>query len=213
MKSSFYGISIVLLVSTCCIALAAPKPAVVQGPNLWTLKTEFTQPQQIIFKRASDNKPVRFWYMIITITNNSKRDVDFFPKCELATDTLQINSAGQGVASTVFESIKERHKKKYPFLELLGTTDSRILQGEDNARDVAIIWPDFDHDAIKVNIYIAGLSNETAEVQYPARTNQDEEPKTVFLRKTLELKYNVKGDPASANGAMLEYKEKSWVMR
>jgi hypothetical protein len=212
MKSSLYGILIVFLVST-CLALAAPKPAIVQGPNLWTLETEFTQPQQVLFRRTSDNKLVIFWYMIITITNNSKRDVDFCPKCELVTDTLQINSAGKGVGTRVFESIKDRHKKKYPFLELLGTTDSKMLQGEDNARDIAIIWPDFDHAAKEVNIYIAGLSNETAVVQYPAKTDQDEEPKEVHLRKTLELKYIIKGNPASASGSALQYKGKSWVMR
>lgn len=212
MKSSFYGILIVFLVFA-CISFAAPRPAVVQGPNQWTLNTEFIHPQQIVIRRASDNKPVRFWYMIITLTNNSGRDADFFPKCELVTDTFQINPAGQGVGSVVFERIKERHKNRYPFLELLSQTDNKILQGEDNTKDIAIIWSDFDHDAKKISIYITGLSNETAVVQYPAPQKPDFEQKKVYLRKTLEINYDIKGDMASYNGAELAYKNKSWVMR
>jgi hypothetical protein len=214
MKRSFYGLIIVFGAFT-CISLAAPEPAVVQGPDQWTLNATFTHPQSIELRQASDNKTVRFWYMIITLTNNTGRDVDFFPKCDLATDTFQITPAGKGVGSIVFDRIKERHKSKYPFLEYSGKTDNKILQGEDNAKDIAVVWQDFDHDAKKVNIFITGLSNETVEVEYPAKDseNSQEEPNKVYLRKTLEIKYDIKGNPASTSGAVLEYISKTWVMR
>ena len=212
MRSSFYGILIVFLLFA-SISLAAPEPAVVQGPGLWTLNTKFTNPQSIVLIRSEDNKPVRFWYMIITITNNSGQDVDFYPKCELVTDTFQILPAGKGIGTAVFERIKERHKAAYPFLELLGKADNKILQGEDNTRDIAIIWPDFDNAANNINIYITGLSNETAVVEYPLLATQGGS-NNVYLRKTLELKYNIRGSLAlSSSGVSLDYKGKSWIMR
>lgn len=212
MKSSFYGIIVTFLIFSCTSA-AAPEPAIVQGPGLWTINTVFTPIQSIVLKQGTDNKPVRFWYTIVTLTNNSKQDVDFYPKCELVTDTFQIIPAGKGVGSMVFEEIKKRHKSKYPFLELLGKTDNKILQGEDNTKDIAIIWQDFDHDAKNIDVFIAGLSNETAVIEKPDTADQNKEAEKVYLRKTLKLKYNIKGNPASSKGASLEYKNKSWVMR
>jgi|WetSurMetagenome_2_1015567.scaffolds.fasta_scaffold74030_2 hypothetical protein len=214
MKSSFYGL-IIVFGAFACISLASPVPAVVQGPDQWTLNATFTHPQPIELRQDSDHKTVRFWYMIITLTNNTGRDVDFFPKCDLVTDTFQITPAGKGVGSIVFDRIKERHKSKYPFLEYLGKTDNKILQGEDNAKDIAVIWQDFDHEAKKVSIFITGLSNETIEVEYPTKDSEDtqEEPNKVYLRKTLEIKYDIKGNPASSSGAVLEYISKTWVMR
>ena len=214
MKSSFYGIIAVFLIFT-CISLAAPKPAVVQGPNQWTLETKFTHPQQIVLKQALDNKNVRFWYTIITITNNSGKDVEFYPKCELVTDTFQIIPAGKKVGTQVFERIKERHAKQFPFLELLSKTDNRVLQGEDNTKDIAIIWPDFDSKAKSINIFITGLSNEIIELETPVKKigAQDAEQKKIYLRKTLSLKYDIKGNPVSIGGDALEYKGKTWIMR
>ena len=212
MKSSFYGTLVVFLVFT-SISFAAPEPAVVQGPGLWTLNTIFTNPQQIVLMRTEDNKPVRFWYIIVTMTNDSGQDADFYPKCELVTDTFQIIPAGKGVGTEVFERIKERHKSTYPFLELFGMTDNKILQGSDNTKDIVIIWPDFDPESNNINIFLTGLSNETAVIEYPNIGTQNAEQRQAYLRKTLELSYSIRGNPASLSGASLEYKDKSWVMR
>ena len=214
MKSSFYGLIIVLSIFA-CISLAAPEPAVVQGPGLWTINIAFTHPQPIVLRQASDNKPVRFWYMIITLTNNTGQDVVFYPKCDLVTDTFQITPAGKGVGSLVFDRIKERYKNNYPFLEYLGNIDNKILQGKDNAKDIAIIWQDFDHEAKNISIFITGLSNETVEVKYPVKNDEGQEKgqDKIYLKKTLEIKYKVKGNLASPSGATLEYISKSWIMR
>ena len=212
MKSSFYGIIVFSLIFT-CISIGAPEPAMIPRPSQWTLDCTFTHPEQIVLRRAEDNKPIRFWYIIITLTNNTGQDIDFYPKCELITDTFQSIPAGKGVGSIVFERIKQRHKKNYPFLELLGKTDNKILQGRDNTKDIAIIWPDFDAQANNISIFIGGLSNELAVVKHPVTKNQDNEPIEIYLRKTLNLKYNITGNSASSSGANLEYKNKSWLMR
>jgi len=212
MKELVYGTFAVLMV-TAWVCLAAPEPAVAPGPGLWTVDTTFTHPQQIVLRLGPDNQPRRFWYMLITLTNNTGRDVDFYPNCDLMTDTFQIISAGKGVGSAVFEQIKRRHQSKYEFLEPLEKVGNKIIQGEDNAKDIAIIWPDFDSKAKNIKLFIAGLSNETAAINHPIAKDKTGKPVKVYLRKTLELSYAVMGDPALRSDASLAYASKRWIMR
>ena len=211
MKRSFLAILGLLFIGS--IAQSAPEPAAIPASNIWTINTEFSHPQQIIMQNESTNQLKRYWYMIITLTNETKRDVDFYPKCELMTDTFQVIPAGKGVASVVFEKIKERHKNTYPFLKYINDADNKLLQGEDNACDLAIIWEDFDNKAQNVKLFITGLSNETAVVDHPVAKDQEGRPIKVYLRKTLELSYNIHGDPALVSGVELKFDGKHWIMR
>ena len=212
MKYFAYGILAILMVMA-CMCLAAPEPAIVQGPDDWTVDVIFEHPQQIILHLSGDDRPRRFWYTLITLTNKTNRDVDFYPRCELMTDTFQITPAGKGVSAAVFERIKRRHQGKYPFLESLEKTSNKILQGEDNTKDIAIIWPDFDARAKNIKIFIAGLSNETVAIDHPIVKNDTGGPVKVYLRKTLELSYGISGDAALRSYAKLTYNGKRWVMR
>jgi hypothetical protein len=194
-------------------SFAAPEPAVVQEPQQWTLDVTFEHPKLIMLQPGADGKPRRFWYVIITLTNNTNDDVDFYPKCELMTDTFQIISAGKNVSPAVFEQIKRRHQSKYPFLESLEKAGNKILQGRDNSKDIAIIWPDFDAQAQNIQIFITGLSNETAVIDHPVQKDEAGNPVKVFLRKTLELNYSLRSDPALRSDVDITYKGKRWVMR
>ncbi len=210
---------------------AAPQPAIVQRAGQWTVETRFEQPQQMVLPYGV-NGETRFWYMILTVTNRTGQDVDFHPRCELMTDTFQIVPAGVGVPSVVFDKIKERHQSRYPFLESLGKAETRLrvvqagqkpkiegeenllLQGEDNARDIAVIWPDFDTKAVTFKVFIGGLSNEIAVIDHPVVTDPNSGlPAKIFLRKTLQLDYALRGDPALRSAVEVVYKGKSWVMR
>ncbi len=201
------GIAAVLV---SCLALAAPEPAIVPKPGDWTLEVRFEQPQQIVLPGAIQQ---RFWYVILTLTNKSGKDVDFYPACELITDTLQVVPAVKGTSAVLFEKIKNRHQGRYPFLQLLENAGNKALQGEDNAMDIAVIWPDFDPNAKTVNIFISGLSNETVAVDHPVDKDQDGKPVKIYLRKTLELSYTLGGDPAFRSDQKLKFESKRWVMR
>jgi hypothetical protein len=212
MRNLVYGALAVLMIMA-CVSLAAPEPAIVQEPGEWTLDVTFEHPQQIMLRVGGEKEPKRFWYMIITLTNKTNHDVDFYPKCDLLTDTLQTIPAGKDTPPEVFEKIKKSYQRKYPFLESLENVDSKILQGEDNTKDIAIIWPDFDANAKSIKIFIAGLSNETAVVESPTEKDQAGKPVKVYLRKTLELSYKLGGDPALRSKAKLVYESQHWVMR
>jgi hypothetical protein len=208
-KCLFYGTFLVVAANVC---LAAPEPAVVQRPGQWTVEVKFEQPQQLVLSGGGSG-PVRFWYMILTVTNRTGQDVEFYPRCELMSDTFQIVPSGVGVPPIAFEQIKQRHQGRYPFLEAMSKVENRILQGEDNAKDIAVIWRDFDSQATAFKVFISGLSNETAAIDHPVAVDDTGQPAKVFLRKTLQLDYAFRGDPAMRDAAEVVYKGKSWVMR
>lgn len=213
MKRIVCGIWVIWVVIACTsLSLAAPEPAIVPALGQWTVDVEFTHPQQIVLRMGPNNQPIRFWYTILTLTNHTGNDVDFYPKCDLMTDSFQILPASRGVTPAIFEQIRTRHRGKYPFLEALDKAGNKILEGEDNAKDIAVIWPDFDAQATNIKLFITGLSNETAVVQYPSQKITGT-PQQVFLRKTLELNYDLKGDPSLRADTSLTYKGKRWIMR
>ncbi len=212
MKSLVYG-TLSLWLLMVCVSWAAPEPAIVPGPRDWTLVVTFEHPQLLSLQPRGVSTPTHFWYIIITLTNKTNRDVDFYPNCELMTDTFQIIPAGRAVPPIVFERIKNRHKSKYPFLQPLEKAGNRILQGQDNAKDLAIIWPDFDMKAKGIKIFITGLSNETVTVDHPVAKDATGEPIKVYLRKTLELDYSISGDPALRQSINIDYNGKRWIMR
>lgn len=197
-----------------CVGGTFPEPAVVQGGSQWTLDIEYDQPQQIMVNLPGQEKAQRFWYIILTLTNNSENmDAPFYPSCDLMTDTFKIVRAGKGVRKDVFRLIKLKHQGSYPFLAPIDEVDNKILQGQDNTVDVAIIWGDFDAKAKEATLFIAGLSNETAAITHPTKKNAAGGAEMIYLRKTLALKYTVGGDPQLRQSANLKFKEKNWVMR
>ena len=212
MRNLVFGI-FAIVTAAVYVCPAAPQPAVVPGPGNWTLDVIFEPPQEILVQLGGDSRPTRFWYTLLTLTNKTNTEVDFYPRCELMTDTFQIIPAGKDTPAVVFEQIKRRHQGKYPFLEYVEAADNKILQGQDNARDIAIIWRDFDAKAKNIKLFVAGLSNETVAVEHPTAKDETGKPVKVFLRKTLELSYGVSGDAALRSDANLSYESRRWVMR
>jgi len=141
MRGLIISVLVLAMVSVC---LAAPEPPLVQKPGDWTLDTRYENPVQITLEGAA---PQRYWYIILTMTNKSGKDVDFYPSADLVTDTLEVIPAIKGTSAVLFEKIKNRHQGKIPVLQLLENADNKMLQGQDNTLDVVIFWPDFDPNA------------------------------------------------------------------
>ncbi|MBL7214960.1 MAG: hypothetical protein ISS71_04705 [Phycisphaerae bacterium] len=214
MKSRIVYVALCIFGVFSAVVSAYPTPAGVQQVDEWTFKVNYTQPQQITFRMGDTNQTQRFWYVILTVTNEGPVDeVSFYPVCELITDTFQTIPAGKNVHRSVFEAVKLKHQGSFPFLESLDFKDRRILQGQDNTRDFAIIWPDFDLKAKEVSLFIAGLSNETAVVEHPEAKDEQGTPQKIFLRKSLQLKFSVAGDEKLRANAVMKEIERKWVMR
>ena len=214
MKTGIFTVILFVLGIFSTNVLAYPAPAGIQQMDQWTLKIAYNQPEQILFRMGDKGQMKRFWYLIVTVTNESPFDeVPFYPVCELITDTFKVIPADKTVQKSVFEVVKLKHQGSYPFLESLDFKDRRIFRGQDNTRDFAIIWPDFDPKAKNVNLFIAGLSNETAVVRHPVLKDEQGNPKNIFLRKSLQLKFSVAGDEKLRVHAMMKEIERNWVMR
>jgi hypothetical protein len=206
-------ICIFVFVCVSC-GLAAPKPAVVQRGGQWTVDVQYSQPLQIDVRLAGQEQPKRFWYTILTLTNNTVQDeIPLYLECQLVTDTFKILPAGKGVRKEVFDKIKMKHQGQYPFLESMDFTDNRLRKGADNTRDIVIIWPEFDPAAKHVSLFVAGLSNETAAMEHPVEKGADGKPVKVYLQKTLQLIYANTTDPALRSQAALAPVKQNWVMR
>jgi hypothetical protein len=194
--------------------LAAPKPAVVQRGGQWTVDVRYSQPLQILVRLAGQQQPQRFWYTIVTLTNNTiEEEIPLYLECQIVTDTFQTVPAGKGVRKEVFDQIKLKHQGQYPFLESMDFQDNRLRKGADNARDIVVIWPEFDPAAKQVSLFIAGLSNESAAVKHPVEKDAQGNPAEVYLQKTLQLIYANTTAPELRNQAILNPVKQDWVMR
>ncbi|MCF7958718.1 MAG: hypothetical protein K9M57_09755 [Phycisphaerae bacterium] len=194
-----------------------PKPLTVQLNGLWQLEIELRgTPQPIEVVLPGDDEPTRFWYQIYTLTNNTGKDVYFYPQFDLFTDTFKLYHVGEKARKPVFNVIQKLYTDKFPLLESQEHITGRILQGGDNARDSVAIFEDFDQRATKVKIFIAGLSNEVVAVPYPTVTDsslQQEKPKEFLLRKTLMLQYQVPGDRFNPQNKVMLFRDQQWLMR
>ncbi len=216
MKTSVFSILIVVCVFSPSFCAAYPEPSIAGGINDWNMDVEFSKPQQISVKLPGDGRSVparRFWYVILTITNNSGIDADFYPSCDLMTDTFKVTPAGKKVMGVVFEKIKLLQQGRYPFLERLELANNRVLQGKDNSKDIAVIWSDFDPKARNIDLFIGGLSNESVAINHPIKKDKDGNAVKVYLQKTLQLKYSIGGDEKFRDRSKLLYKSKRWIMR
>lgn len=210
---------------TMCLALggavivdrtdAQPKPAL--APRSWELTFRFHDPQRVSVFVPGRETPTVYWYMLYTIENTTDDEVDFYPRFDLVTDTLQVVRSENSVSPEAFKAIQRRAGD--PLLlepeKMLG----RLLRGKDRARHGVAVWKDFDPEARGFTIYVSGLSGEWTRLRNPAFDPEREEdasnPRYFILRKTLAVPYRLPGGGAFRASAKPQRvpEEQEWVMR
>ena len=200
-------------------AQAAPRPSEV--PVSWEIEIHLETPQAIEVAVSGEGGVKRFWYLRFTVTNQTGEDRIFVPECTLYTDTGQILRAGQNVPTTVFKAVQKLYND--PLLTDLTGVTGKLLQGEDNAKTGVAIWPDFDPTAGMIDIFIGGLSGETAQVQLPTPIQVTEmdakgdlrvvEKDKAILSKTLQRSYGIPGEAAARLLTKAKLLREDWVMR
>jgi hypothetical protein len=200
--------------------VTAPKPAEV--PTSWQLDFEYEKPQAVRVRLPGERQARVYWVILYTVANHTEDDRIFVPDFALYTDTGQLLRAGTNVPSRVFERVKRVYNQ--PLLKSMTAMTGKLLQGDDNARTGAAIWPDFDPEAGRFDIFVGGLSGEAVEVALPAPVTVEEmDPLTgkmqavqktkVVLSKTLRVRYAVPGEAAARLDAPVKQAETEWVMR
>ncbi len=178
------------------VAMAAPEPAVV--PMTWELTFKNQLPERIVVEGKT------YWYVRYTVSNNTGRDVLYTPDFEITTDSGQAIAAYKDVPKDVFGKIKELHGATLlqSHTEILG----KLLQGEDNAKDGVIIFAGLEAEARVLNLFISGISGETAEVKNPMSGA------VVVLQKSLVLEYSIPGEAVRIDPRPT-LKSTKWVMK
>jgi hypothetical protein len=213
MKKGIILFSILSFLFPAAALFGWPRPSLLDKEGSWTLDVQYEHPRMITISAPGTAQPKRFWYLIISLTNNTDQEVPFYPKAELMTDTFQVIPSGCIEQKQLFEEVRRRHRGSYPFLECLDFTDLMIRKGKDNKRDFVLFWPDFDPKANEVKFFIGGLSSESAAVEHPTRKEDSGRPMRIYLQKTLQLNYTIGVDPGLRSRASLNFEGQDWMMR
>ena len=201
-----------LLAFMAITSIAAPRPAMVKLPGIWTIDTEFENLRPIMWSEDGETTH-RYWYIILSLTNNSDLTVPFYPSIELMTDTFCSVEANDFPTAALFKSIKLANQGKYPFLMSYDEIENSVNRGSDNTVDIAVIFKDFDPKAKSLSVFVEGLSNETATLEHPSDKDSDGNPVVVRLRKTLKINYKTPGDNTAKSSRSLVFDSLEWVMR
>lgn len=192
-----------------------PKPAEV--PKSWELKFRFEDPQRVAVYEPGQNEPTVYWYMLYRVENATDQEVDFYPRFDLITDTLDVVSDQREVSPEAFKAIRRRAGQ--PFLLPPEKVAGKLLIGEERARYGVAIWKDFDPKARAFAIYVHGLSGEWTKIRNPAfdedKPSSDENPRYFVLRKTLKIPYRFPGSESMRHKAVPQRipEKQTWVMR
>lgn len=194
---------------------AAPKVGV--ATTSWELDFKFFDPQRITLQLPGDAEFTTFWYVLYEVTNNTGREVEFYPSFRLVTDTLKVVEAGEEISPSVYDAIAARHRNEWPFFAPPWKVTGPVLQGTQNARASAAVFRDFDKQASRFTVFVGGLSGELARVANPAVSRGAEALGTgkpyFVLRRTLAIRYDFPGDPNTRVSAVPIRRGREWVMR
>lgn len=194
---------------------AVPTPGLV--PKTWELEFDFHDPQRITLTLPGDDHPTTFWYILYTVTNNTDREVDFFPAFDVVTNRLETIECGFNISPTVYDAIRARHRKAFPFTVDPMKIYGRLLRGDDNQRTSIIAFPRLEPHVNSFTVYIAGLSGEIQRVRNLRfdrdLPESDQNRRFFFLRKTLAIRYDIPGDARTTAEVVPVRTGQEWVMR
>jgi len=194
---------------------AAPQVGVVS--TSWELDLAFHDPQRISVRLPGDARETTFWYLLYSVTNDAGRDVEFYPTFDIVTDKLDVIEGGYGISPSVYDAIKARHKKVYPFFVDPKRVFGSLLQGEDNAVTSAVAFKRLPPEVNGFTVFIGGLSGEIVKVvnrTFDAKLPESKDNQRVFtLRKSLAISYDIPGDVQTRRQATPVRTKQEWVLR
>lgn len=187
-----------LCMTSVATAALAPEPG--PTPPRWELKFEVTQDLRLINVEGR-----MYWFMTYMVTNRTKQDQIFAPRAVLFTNKGDIEVAGAEIPYEVTKYMLDLIGN--PLLESDTAIIGPLLQGKENAREGIFLWPAENFDIDEVSIFITGLSSESQLVENPYTG------KKVEVRKTLERRYQVPGDPLANIQKPGKFRKQRWIMR
>lgn len=184
--------------------ITATQPSL--APVSWELKFRFQDPQRVSVVVPGQKEPVLYWYLLYTVENAGKQEVDFYPQFDLVTDTLRVVPSEIKVSPEAFKAIQRRAND--PLLLTPEKVVGRLQRGADRARHGVAIFRDFDPKAKAFTVFAAGLSGEVKRVKNPGfdskKPESDKNPRYIVLRKTLAIPYKFPGGETNRSQSIPE---------
>jgi hypothetical protein len=183
-----------------------PEPSVI--PLSWQLNLKLQRVGRLVLKDTA-GKNVYYWFVIYTVSNSSSKALDFMPRITMLTDALDIREAQLAISADLFKAIKVASNSKY-LEEPLAVT--RILGGEDNARDTVALFP-LSGDPKWFRLFFAGFSGEQWPVKVPA--GEPGKTRDVIMEKVRAMEFTVPGNTDAQHIPPITLKPGSdkWTMR
>jgi hypothetical protein len=182
----------------------ATQPSI--APKSWELKFRFGDPQRVSVNVPGEQEPVLYWYMLYTVENPSKQEVDFYPQFDLVTDTIKVVPSEVRISPEAFQAIKRRTSD--PLLLTPEKIVGKLQRGADRVRHGVAIFRDFDPKAKAFTVYVSGLSGEMKRVKNPGFDKEKPEgadnARYMVLRKTLAIPYRFPGSETRRSEATPE---------
>lgn len=182
-------------------APAFPQPSVY--PVSWQFDFQHSTPQRIVVEVGTEANPVAYWYMTYRVTNNTDRERMFLPVFEMVDKDGRVIPSDRAIPPEVFTAIKARERNQ--FLQPHTQIGGELRLGADQAKDGVAIWPEPAAEMGAFNIFVSGLSGETAELTIGEAS--------FTLRKSLKLDFHVRGDHIRPGEDPIDPTVKEWVMR
>src|SRR5689334_19585967 len=195
-------LSLALLIPAAFLRAEYPKPS--PYPKSWELKFEHGTPKRVVVQVPNSNVPKAYWYMTYTVTNETDKEQLFLPAFEMLTEDGKVIRNDINIPRAVFETVKKREGIRY--LTEAALIGGELRLGPDQAKDGVAIWPEPSAEMGHFSIFVSGLSGEVATVKGP-------DGKDVFLRKTLQLNYIIRGDDIFPGEDEVNENPQEWVMR
>lgn len=203
-------LAFVLCVAFSAVCLAEPKPS--PYPITWEFKFTHGPIRRVMVKAPGETAARPYWYMTYQVTNNTDQERSFLPVFEMMTKDGKTIRSDLNISAAVFDVIKQREKIK--FLEGYPAIADQLRLGEDQARDGVAIWREPMAEMGQFSVFVGSLSGEV-QVFKDAKDQpvKDAQGNPVLLRKTLQIKYLIRGDEVYPGEDPVVEQGKEWVMR
>ncbi len=192
------------------VALGFPQPS--PYPVSWELTFNHDLPKRIVVQVPGEAQPQAYYYLTYTVINDSDREQTFLPVFTLVTKAGEAIHSDRGVPPKVFDAIKKRAGD--PNLQDAFQVAGALRVGEDQQKHGVAIWKEPAKRMGSFQIYVEGLSGETAAVTddkgQPIKNAQGE---AATLRKTKQIDFVVYGDEVAPQNDSVRQEDESWVMR
>lgn len=204
-RGSVLGTFAVLSIATA--AGLAPEPDPV--PRRWQIDLE-VGPMRLARVEGPNGEARLYWYLTYKAVNPTREDLIFAPAFDLVTEDGTTYRAGREVPPVVTRRLLE--KLDNPLLQdqvqIIGT----ILQGQENAKEGLVIWPASQISSGEMVVYASGFSGETRTIEV-ADVNNPGKMTRATLRKTMMVRYPMRGEVHNQGDKPLEVGESRWIMR